>query len=147
MARTFELRGPSGAVSVEVLRYENPHSPDATDRNWLTCQITAEFPPFLGSFGATLLTDDLSDLRRDLRELLAGVRAEISFETFEQWLTFNISKRPGGQVEINGALKPSTAARPVLSFSFASDASYLDHALSSLDALEGDFPVVGGRHL
>jgi hypothetical protein len=147
MAGVFEIRGEGGAIAVEVSRYENPDSPDATDRNWLSCRISVDVPPFSGSFEANLLTDDLEDLRNTLREFLLGSLEELSFEPFEQQMTLRVSKRAGGRAHVAGTLRAAVAGRTELSFELLSDQSYLRGALSSLEELERDFPVVGGPHL
>ena len=145
--RTFELRGEGGIVAVEVLRYENPDSPDATDRNWLACQVTVDVPPFSGAFAVSLLADDLIDLGTALREFLDGSHEELSFEPFEQWISFRIAKRSRGHAEVTGTLRATVERRAELSFSIVSDQSYLSATLSSLEGLQHDFPMVGGPHL
>ncbi|MCH7948423.1 MAG: hypothetical protein IIC66_11555 [candidate division Zixibacteria bacterium] len=138
------IKGDSGEfVSIDVLNYDNPNSPDVDDANWLACNINLSISPFQAKIKASLRTEDFVQFANSVERLRQLPTSKVAvFETMEEWLTIEIEKDKLGKLIINGLARDVDKSNgSSLKFAFCSDQTYLKPLLSEINSIINKFPV------
>lgn len=95
----FALCGDGGTVRFEVTGYESPAPEGGPHSEWFQGVFSAAVGPWSGSFGGTMLLDDLRRLSDDLEAALWQPEFEVSFDPVEPHLIFRIAGHTRGTGE------------------------------------------------
>jgi hypothetical protein len=137
-------------IVLRVLRRKHPSATDYDDANWVDAQVSISVRPWRGVFNADLRTDEFARFRQELVELSNGTRPEAMFAPMEPWLEFTLELGSSGEVHLKGESGPEGFGRvfneALLEFDFSGfiEQASLPVVIHQLEAIEREFPVIGG---
>ena len=138
----FSIQGNGQSVSISVYGYENEHTEDNSDANWLDCKISIKTDPFYGEFRAALTTHDFLYFFKKLSPMLEKLQGEASFQTIEDTIELKLKSSRLGGITVSGTACPFPGqAETKLSFNFEIDQCYLLESERILKSLVEQYPV------
>jgi hypothetical protein len=137
-------------IVLRVLRRKHPFATDYDDGNWVDVEVSITVRPWRGAFNADLRTEEFARFRKELAELMNGARQEAMFAPMEPWLEFTLELGSSGEVHLKGESGPEGFGRIFnetrLEFEAPDfmDQASLPSVTQQLEAIEREFPVIGG---
>lgn len=143
MSFVMEISGQGARLTVEVLGYENPSAQNASDANWLSCNVAIKVleSTVLANFPASFTTYDFIQFRQELSTILSNLRGSATFVTDEEALRLSVEIGSTGVARVDGVACVRGGPETTLSFSFDSDQSYLSQTVNGLEAIVVHFPT------
>jgi len=131
-------------LSITVLGREHAGADDYWDGNWVVSTISVAVGGFTGQVRASLRMDEIHRFNEGLKFLNQNLFGAAVLEGMEHWITLKVKAESRGQIEVSGELSDGAGVGNVLTFELpVVDQTYLPGWISSLDAIEKAYPVVG----
>jgi hypothetical protein len=120
-----------------------PDRDDSADGNWITVRIEVSTVPFTGSYEALWRAETLAPFRKALEDLYVSLKGDAVFEPdWERSLELHFRGDRLGHFAVTGKACANPATGPWLRFELPTmDQTYLLDLISTLSALESEFPV------
>jgi hypothetical protein len=121
----------------------HPSASDYWDGNWTACAISVSAGRFGALYTADLRTDEFARFRDSLAAVYENLRGTALFEAMEDWIRIEASGDGKGHFTAvcEATDKPGMGAR--LNFKLSFDQTQIPKMIEALDAILGEFPVVG----
>jgi hypothetical protein len=129
-------------VLIRPLARRHPDLFDASDGNWIDCEIQVEVNGFRGSFGANLRSEEFKPFLEETQELSRTLEGAAHFTTMEEQIALTLAGDGKGQIGVSGEALNEAGSGNRLQFGFDVDQSYLPAICESLERLLAAFPVV-----
>jgi hypothetical protein len=141
MSEKFAFFAENDRIEVRLLDFENRSGENEVDAIWLDSTVTVKAGAFLGSFKAAFTTDDLVNLREQLKSALARLSGSVSFQNTEGGLSLTIEFDSRGEASITGVAQPNRLHRGILHFRVDTDQFALNRTLHELEYALRDLSV------
>lgn len=143
MSTDVKIEGLAGRIEISVHDYDNADAQHPSDANWLHCGVTLAIGTMSMTFDASFTTHDFFQLQSQLAVCLKALQGAAVFETDEEALRFRIEFGRRGDATIAGTARSVEQARAKVDFTFDSDQTFLQRALSDLRDVCAAFPIKG----
>jgi hypothetical protein len=120
----------------------DPSSTDVFDGNWVYCTYEIRSGKFFGEHRECFRLDEFETLLSDLRLLEKDHSKRVSYQTMEEWITFDLSIDRLGHIYIKGNIIDANMESNELFFQMTLDYMVLLNAIKGLQTLLEKFPVV-----
>lgn len=141
MTHSATIRGDEGHLKLEILGYENPHSMDVDDANWLNARLESQAGPFNGSFKLALTAFELDFLYQQLAKAAKSLSQGFDFTSMEGNFSLRLEFSKTGTATLQGVVTPRENEGNALHFRFNSDPITLEATLRELGRLVEHFPA------
>src|SRR5262247_2409580 len=128
-------------IEIDALRYEREPVGEHFDDNWLTVLIFVRAGGFNGRIRATILTDELTTLLKQLCDLYETLAGTVEFTTMEEQLHLLFTGDGKGHIEVEGKLVDQPGIGNRLHFTLQFDQSQLEASIRELEKVISEFPV------
>jgi hypothetical protein len=141
MSSSAMLHGDKGHLRLEILGYENPHSKDFDDANWLEARLEVQAGPFSGSFKLALTTGELGSLYQQLAKANKTLSDRVDFTSMEETFSLKVEFSRTGAATLCGVTTPKGGQGNSLHYRFCSEPVTLEAAVSEFARLVERFPA------
>lgn len=138
---SFELRGTTSSVRVQVAGYENVHAVTGSDANWLQASAALTLPGASARANVSVTAHDLRDFLAQLESAVNGGATTTIFATDEEALGLQVKSTVSGRITISGHLAHRDDTPFHIRFEFESDTSFLRQSVIELRQLQKAFPI------
>jgi hypothetical protein len=146
MSATFTFFGERDWIEVRIVEFETCSPANEGGAVWLDSTVTVQAGAFLGSFKASVTTDDLMSLREQLRQALTSLSGTVSFQNTGGGLSLSIKLDGSGRTSITGVAQPNRLRGGVLNFRVDTDHFALIRALRELEDTLREFSSKQARN-
>jgi len=142
MATTFTFFAESDRIEIRIVEFENCSPQNDRDAFFLDSTVTIQAGAFLGSFKASITTDDLVSLHQQLKSAITTLSGTVSFQNTGGSLALSITLDSTGRAAITGVAQPNRLRSGTLHFHIATDHFALIRALREMQDTLRAFPTV-----
>jgi hypothetical protein len=140
MSATFTFFAEDGKVELRIVEFENRNMTIGSNTVWLDSTVTIEAGAFIGSFKASLTTDDIVRLRDQLKSALTSLSGIVTFQNSGGGLSLSIKLDSDGKTSITGLAQPKRLRQGILHFKVETEHFALIRTLRELEGTVREFP-------
>ena len=141
MSNSVAIPGDNGHLKLEIVGYENPHSKDFDDANWLEARLEVKAEPFRGAIKLALTTDELESLHQQFAKAKRSLSDRADFMSMEDTFSLNVEFSRTGVATLCGVVTPEGGQGNSLHYRFCSDPVTLEAAVNEFARLIERFPA------
>jgi hypothetical protein len=147
--RGFDLGKPhvlvghaSEYLAIQPLYREYPDADDYWDGNWVVSLIDFAVAGWLGSYTATLRTDEFSRFYAELLALSRTSKGSAIFSSMEDWLQIRVKRKSIEEIKADCILQARSHPLTRLELSLDLEQEDLARIISGIETVREMFPVI-----
>jgi hypothetical protein len=146
MSATFTFYGETDRIEVRLVECENPAAAKELNTVWLDSTVTVQAGAFLGSFKASVTTNDLVRLHDQLKSALTSLSGTALFQSSGGGLSLAIKLDSDEKTYITGLAHPKRLRQGILHFEIDTNHFALTRSLGEIKGALREFPTEQSRN-